>query len=216
MSGRCACAEATCQCVIIDSDTIAFGGAGAAASPYQAEIIPDGVAPLLVSVDAGNRISLGSDGLLDLDGPWTLHSTAAPVGNVGPGVDTLANVNVPASTLAGTGDRLRFRAMLTLDAAAENNGFTFSYGGTPFVSFPAAAPVDATIIVEGEIIRTAAATQAAITERSGTGPAIVVARTDMAEDNTVANAFLITGQSGGAGETNAVVLESLTIDVLPL
>lgn len=184
----CNCAQATCQCVLQSTETVAVSGAGSAASPYELD-----------------TIGLAS----------TLHSTAVPVGNVGPGIDTLANVNVPANTLNATGDRLRFRAMITLAAVVENNGFTFSYGGTPFFAFPLVAPVVESVIVCGEIIRTGVLTQVAIVDETGTS-IFAVLRTDLAEDNTVANAFLVTGESGGAGETNAVVLESLTIDVLPL
>lgn len=61
---RCACAQATCQCVLQDSTTIDFSGAGSAASPYTGTIIPTAVAPLLLSTDAGNDLTLGSDGLI--------------------------------------------------------------------------------------------------------------------------------------------------------
>lgn len=167
-----------------------------------------------LSVDVANGFECRADGIWT---PGTLHSSAVAVGNVGPGVDTLASVSVPGNTLGATGDRLVFRAMLTLNATAENNGFVFSYGGTTFFSVPLAALVDANFVVEGEIIRTAAATQSStVTGLKSIGPTIEIVRTNMAEDNTVLNIFLVTGESGGAGETNAVVLESLTIDVRPL
>lgn len=185
--GRCNCTQATCQCVLQTSDTVTVAGAGTEGSPYT----------------------------FTVNLPHVLHSSATPVGNVGPGVDVLANVNVPAATLAATGDRLHFRAVFTLVAVAEDIDLAASYGGTPFYASTELAPIAGTLVLEGDIIRTGAMTQVALAEQvSSLG--ISMTRTNMAEDNGGANVFLITGQSGGAGETGAAVLESLTIDVLPL
>lgn len=193
--------------------------------PYTGDVIPTGVAPLLISTDTPNFLTVGTDGLLVARGPFTLHSTGIAVGNVGGGIDTLASVNVPANTLDSLGDRLRWRAVLALNTNLfDFCGFTFSYGGVTILTKPTTSGIDAGVVCEGEIIRTAAANQRStasgiITDNVGFGTYagqddVAVTGLLLGLNNAAAHLFEVIGESSGA--VQQVVLESLTIDVFPL
>jgi len=150
-----------------------------------------------------------------------LFSTGVPVGNVGPGVDPLATVVIPANTLTVNGDRLRFRAALFLDAALfDFNGFVFSYGGAALFTRPTTQATVSRVYVEGDIIRTGAATErcdiSALFEDNGGGVSKIQGNIALpAANNAAANTFLVTGETAGA-LNDQVVLHTLTIDVWPV
>ena len=218
---RCTCSQATCQCVLMDSATIDFSGAGSAGVPYTGTIIPTGVAPLLVSADAPNALSIGTDGLLvaGATAPRALFVNAAnhPSGGA---LTTLLSFVVPGGLLAANGDRLRWRAMLDFNAALfDFQGLDITYGGVTFAFWLPVAALICGVALEGEIIRTGAATQRATsTVTVGVNPSLVTEvqpqRADLAANNAANQTFAVVASSTGA-LANETILRSLTADYMP-
>lgn len=91
-----------------------------------------------------------------------LSSNTTTVGNVGVGEDDLMTYSVPASTLSVNQQKIHFRASGTIANSINAKRLRVKFGGTTVLDTGAAGiPISAAIqwVLEGEVIRTGAATQ---------------------------------------------------------
>jgi len=141
------------------------------------------------------------------------------VGNVGVGEDDLHSHSIPIGTLAKNGDRLLFSASGTFSASANNKRIRVRFGssGTSLILDTTSLGITGagSWLLEGEIIRTGAATQKAWAHIVSTDallvslPAVV---TNLDQNNiTGAVNLRITGE---ATSNNDVVIESSQVFVI--
>lgn len=134
------------------------------------------------------------------------------VGNITTGEDDLMTYTIPANTMPVNGDRITFRASGTIANNVNAKRLRVKYGGTTIMDTGAAGiPVSAAIqwVVEGEIIRTGAATQKCNANLSTNNATLAtyVGYSTAAETLTNAITLKLTGE---ATSTNDIVQETFS------
>lgn len=159
-----------------------------------------------VNILAGGSTSTASVG-------GTLATDTTTTGNVGTGEDTLQTYTVPAATLSVNGHTIRFTASGTIASTVNAKRIRVKFGATTLFDTGAAGiPISAAFnwTIEGEIIRTGAATQKcnAKMNTSNATLASYVGYSPAAETLSGAVVLLITGE---AVSNNDIVKETFKV-----
>jgi hypothetical protein len=140
-----------------------------------------------------------------------LYVTAVTVGQVGAGPDTLATYSVPANTLAVNNQSLWWRAAGTM--AGTSCSIPIKFGATTLITLTGSPVGTGEWWAEGEIYRTGAATQRAVSHggvNQGSTDIRFFGNVTPAETLSGAVTFLITGTSS-SNNNNDTVLSTLKI-----
>ena len=146
----------------------AVGGVEAVSGAGTGERIEDGVGGggniriRRITGVGGVAIAIDGNGAIEASLSTPLNVNTTSTGNVGVGEDDLITYSVAGNTLAANGDAIRFRASGTIANSINAKRLRVKFGGTTILDTGAAGfPISAAIqwVLEGEIIRTGAATQ---------------------------------------------------------
>lgn len=129
----------------------------------------------------------------------TVFTSSTATGNVGTGEDDLISATLAAATLATNNGSLRFRAVYKTAANANNKQIKKKFGCTTIYDSGVVAANDQRLELEGDIIRTGAATQIANVRATASGGFSNTVQTS-APTETLSGA--ITFKSTGEGTDN--------------
>jgi len=142
-----------------------------------------------------------------------LNVDTTQTGNVGVGVDTLQTYSVAANTLSANGDVIAFRYTGSFANTVNTKQIILTFGATTLLDTGALGFPFADWRIEGEIVRTGAATQKISTVMfCGEGQATLVKQTTAAETLSGAVTLLLTAE---ATDDSDAVKEIFTLDYKP-
>lgn len=141
-----------------------------------------------------------------------LYTKSSSTGNVGAGVDVLAQYSIPANTLSANGMSIRFSAQGRFAGAGSNKPLTVDFGasGTKQLFTQVTFQGTESWLLEGEVMRTGAATQVGWCRRSSDGALYFQSSISLNQTLSSAVVFTIYGEST-AGISNEIILDSLKI-----
>jgi hypothetical protein len=142
-----------------------------------------------------------------------LYVTVGAFGQVGAGPDTLASYSVPVNTLNANNQSLWWRAAGTIATTATSGTIVIKFGATTLLTINASPASGGQWWAEGQIYRTGAATQRAVSHggcNQGSTTPQYFGDVTPAETLSGAVTFAITGDSTSAAN-NDTVLHSLKI-----
>lgn len=144
-----------------------------------------------------------------------LNVNTTAVGNVGTGEDNLITYSIPAATVNTNGDTIKWRGAGTF-ANSVNTKRLRAYLGASllFDTGVLAITLASDWSIEGEIIRTGATTQKAVTTLRSSDTGVTVAIDYTTPGETLANALTLK-LTGEATADNDIVQELLVIDWIP-
>lgn len=160
----------------------------------------------LLGVKAGNSSNDAAVG-------GVLYVTVGAFGQVGGGPDTLASYSVPANTLAVNNQSIWWRAAGTISTSATSGVIVIKFGATTLLTINASPVSGGEWWAEGEIYRTGAATQRAVSHgycQQGSTDARAHGNVTPAETLSGAVTLAVTGNSSSAAN-NDTVLHTLKI-----
>lgn len=179
-------------------------------------ILPGMKANILLYRDSSDVRQYVADTSLITDvAPRTLSVQTNTVGNVGSGEDDLHTFSVPGSTLVSNGQMVDFIAGGTFAASVANKRIRAKFGGTTIFDSGALAISLATDWrLEGQIIRTGAATQKAICSLSTSSGTLSAYADYSTPGETLTGAIALT-TTGEATNDNDVVEEMFSVRFVP-